>query len=95
MLSSDRTAPTQSEGDTGPQEESSSRTSCVLPSRPRAVFRPRPARAPRPQEGAQEFDKKKTIGGLVKVVVGLIVGLVIAASVSVGIAASQDRLLTL
>merc|ERR1719454_987011 len=42
------------------------------------------------KEGAQEFDKKKTIGGLVKVVVGLIVGLVIAASVSVGIAASQD-----
>ena len=41
------------------------------------------------------FDKKKTIGGLVKVVVGLILGLVIAASVSVGIAASQDRLLTL
>ncbi|EOD20109.1 delta CA [Emiliania huxleyi CCMP1516] len=42
------------------------------------------------EEGAQEFDKKKTKLGLVKVVAGLFVGLVIAASVSVGIAASQD-----
>nr|ABG37687.1 delta-carbonic anhydrase [Emiliania huxleyi] len=42
------------------------------------------------EEGAQEFDKKKTKLGLVTVVAGLFVGLVIAASVSVGIAASQD-----
>jgi len=42
------------------------------------------------KEGAQEFDKCKTIVGLVKVKVGVIVGLVIAAALSVGIAASQD-----